>query len=69
MTIPPGWSNRGVLEVHKPYRYIGPDSYYQGETALGWNSPNSGFLIQIDRLSHPQSHGWHRGIREHWEER
>lgn len=51
------------------YRYVGHDKRFEGMTALGrWKSGGIGFVIQIDDLTHPWSHGWYLAIESDWEE-
>lgn len=40
-----------------------------GEGALGKKAPGGCILVQFDRITHPQSHGWHLYPRHHFHRR
>jgi len=48
------------------YRYIGTDPFLKGQEALGmWSA---GYLmVQVDKLTHEWSHGWHLTCPRDWE--
>ena len=45
------------------YKYIGITEFLVGETALG-RLCDGVFMVQVDRLAHAWSHGWHETPQE-----
>lgn len=54
------------MRTTKHYRYIGTDPFLKGQEALGmWSA---GYLmVQVDKLTHEWSHGWHLTCPRDWE--
>lgn len=46
--------------------YVGPDPRFIGETALGRLIATNVLEVQVDRRTHPASHGWRPCNASHW---
>lgn len=49
----------------RKYLYVGSDPLLKKHTALGRYDEGI-FMVQVDDISHPWSHGWHITDRDHW---